>query len=78
MSLAYNSYSHDELVQSSLHKSELVYFIHYGGVAVCEPTCFSEPILVYGPGTIINLYQVLMDETLQFDYKALCPSAFNA
>ena len=44
------------MLQSSMYECEQVYFIYAGGVAVCEPTCFNEPLLVYGPGTVINLY----------------------
>ena len=45
--------------------------ISNGGIAVCEATCFKEPILIYGKGAAINLYQVIMNTQLEFQYVAV-------
>ena len=42
-----------------------------GGVAVCESTCFLEPIMIYRKGFVINLYQTLLGKTLDFKYVAV-------
>ena len=40
-------------------------------MAVCESTCFGEPILVYGKGAVINLYQLVIKKQLPFTYMAV-------
>ena len=42
-----------------------------GGVAVCEATCFKEPILVYKRGNVFNLYQALMGQRLDYEFVAV-------
>ena len=56
VNLIYKSYRHEEIIQSSKSVCDEVFFIKTGAVAVCEPTCYQEPIVVYGPGSFINLY----------------------
>ena len=46
-------------------------------MAVCEPTSFSEPILVYGKGAVINLYNVILQDTLNFKYVAVGDNSFK-
>ena len=53
-----NAYCHD------------IYFIREGGVAVFEPTCYSETILIYEKGTVLNVYQVLMNVSLEIAFRA--------
>ena len=47
-------------------EAEEIYLIHSGGIAVIEPTSFREPILIYGKGGAINIYNVVMNDTLNF------------
>ena len=46
-------------------------------MAVCEPTSFSEPILVYGKGSVVNLYNVILQDTLNFKYVAVSDNSFK-
>ena len=55
----------------------MIYFVSNGGVAVCESTCFAEPILIFSKGAIINLYQVLMDRRLPFSLVATSADRFK-
>ena len=54
-----------------------VFLVAKGAVAVCESTCFAEPILVYGKGAVINLYNVILDDKLDFDYVAVQADSFK-
>lgn len=45
-------------------------------MAVCEPTCYEEPIVVYRKGTVFNTYQLLLEVTLQFSFKAISSKSF--
>lgn len=45
--LRYNQFEHGQTIQSSGYESDDIYLIMSGGVAVTEPTCFKEPILIY-------------------------------
>ena len=79
VSLSYKSFLLNEIIQSANSHCFSVYFITKGGVAACEPTSFREPICVYGPGSFINMYQVILDTSLELDFKAveessLCPA----
>lgn len=65
------------MLQEPNHDNGLVYFIQRGGVAVCEPTSFSDPILIYGKGGVINLYNVVLNDTLNFKFVAVSESFFN-
>lgn len=47
-----------------------MYLVSQGGVAVCEATCFAEPILIYTKGAAINLYQIIMSRRLPFSFIA--------
>ena len=64
VSLSYKAFMHNKLVQSPNELGNDVYFIKSGGVAICETTSYLEPILVYPKGSVINLYQVFMNEPL--------------
>ena len=48
-----------------------IFLVRKGAVAVCESTCFAEPFLVYGKGAVINLYNAILDDKLDFNYIAL-------
>ena len=54
-----------------------MYLIKSGYVAVCESTCYQEPVLVYGKGAVFNLYQILMDQTLPFTFVSVCDKEFS-
>ena len=55
-SLSYKSFEHNQMIQTSKAFCDNVYFICKGNVVVCEPTCYEEPIIVYGKGTVFNSY----------------------
>ena len=59
--LSSKSFFDDQLIQSANAFCHDIYFVVKGGVAVCEPTCYQEPILVYREGAVLNVYQVLLD-----------------
>lgn len=48
-----------------------------GAVAVCETTEFEEPILVYRRGTLFNLYEILLEAKLPFNYRAIGEDEFQ-
>ena len=54
-----------------------IFLVRKGAVAVCESTCFAEPILVYGKGAVINLYNAILDDKLDFDYVAVQADSFK-
>ena len=51
--------------------------VYSGGVAVCESSCFEEPILIYGKGSVFNLYQVIMNQKLEFKFVAVAEDSFK-
>ena len=77
VSLSYRSMEHNQVIQSPNYASENAYFIMRGAVAICEPTCYQEPILVYGAGAFFNFYQILVGTTLNFSFKALSSSYYK-
>ena len=56
ISLQYNVFYQGEVFLHQQYDCHVVYFVRSGYVAVCESTCYQEPILVYGEGAVINLY----------------------
>ena len=75
--LTFQRFRHGVKIQSAQYDAEEVYFVNKGGIAVSEATCYSEPLLIYGEGSVINLYQILMNETLQFDYLTISSCSFD-
>ena len=75
--LTYNFYEHGQVIQSAYADCEEIFLVSKGGIAICEPTCYSEPILVYGVGGIVNMYQILMDQDQMFKLVAVCQSYMN-
>ena len=69
--LGYHKFVHGQVIQSQNHEADEVYFITSGSVAMCESTCFSEPVVIYTKGNVINLYQVILDKRLNFKYVAM-------
>ena len=65
------------MVQSANAYCDQVYFIRSGGIAICEPTAYQEPILVYGKGSVVNMYQVIMDEPLNLSLYAVCDGSYQ-
>ena len=59
------------MISQGLFNATESYFLIRGGVAVCESTCYNEPIVVYGPGSMILMYQALYDHPLHVDYLAI-------
>ena len=51
--------------------------MYTGGVAVCEPTSFGEPIMIYRKGAVINLHAVMFDVNTMFRYVAVSEGSFN-
>ena len=70
VSFAHQTRHCGEVVQHGDKHSFDIYIIWEGSVAVCENTEFREPIMVYKKGTAFNIYQILMDVKLPFDYRA--------
>ena len=54
-----------------------IFLVAKGAVAVCESTSFAEPFLVYGKGAVINLYNAILDDKLDFNYIALQADSFK-
>ena len=46
-------------------------------VVVTETSEFEEPILVYPKGSLFNLYQILMNVRLPFNYRAAGKDEFD-
>ena len=65
------------MVQSANAFCDQVYFVRSGSIAICEPTAFQEPILVYGKGSVVNMYQVIMDEPLNLSFYAVCDESYQ-
>ena len=47
-------------------------------MAVTEETEFQEPIVVYTTGQAFNLYQIMMDTQLPFNYRAIWPDEYSS
>lgn len=75
--MAYNNFEHGQIIQSNMFECDEIHFISKGGVAVCESTCFGEPLLIYKTGAVINLYQVMMKQSLDFTFKAVSSDNFT-
>ena len=71
VSLDYKRFDHDMPIARYKFSAQECYFIVKGGVAVCETSCYSEPINVYGPGAFILVYQLLLEAPLDLDYIAV-------
>ena len=69
--MTYNSLDHGQVIQSPNHDIDQVYFIVKGGVAVCEPSCFNEPIVMYQRGNVFNLYQNILGVRLPYEFVAV-------
>ena len=54
-----------------------IFLVAKGAVAVCESTSFAEPFLVYGKGAVINLYNAILDDKLDFNYVAVQADSFK-
>ena len=76
VSFAYRKLHAGQIVQYGGQESTDMYIVWDGAVAVCEMTEFNEPILVYPKGTAINIYQILMETELPFDYRAVGDDEF--
>lgn len=74
--LHYNSIEFGVVIQTPFYDCDEVYLIHSGGVAVCEASCYGEPILIYGKGAVINLYEVMMNKKLEFKYVSVREDTF--
>ena len=61
VSLQYKSFEHNQLIQSGHAYCHDIFFIRDGSVVVFEPTCYGETILTYEKGTVLNVYQVMLD-----------------
>ena len=46
-------------------------------MAICEPTSFTDPILIYGSGAVINLYNVIFEDTLNFKFIAVSDVCYH-
>ena len=71
MSSSYNFYNHGYVIQTPKYDCSEIHMVYTGGVAVCESSCFEEPILIYGPCSVFNLYQVIMNQKLERVVKGL-------
>ena len=65
-----------EVIQYGSHDYTDMYIVWKGCVIVTELTEFNEPLTVYHKGTAFNLYQIMMDKKLPFDYRAICEDEF--
>ena len=54
-----------------------MFIVWEGAVAVTEATEFEEPICIYTKGSVINLYQIMMDDELPFNYHAVWPDEYS-
>lgn len=77
VSLAYRKFYAGQIVQRGGHPIDEIYIIWKGQVVVTEQSEFAEPILVYQRGTVFNLYQVLMETDLPFNYIAAAEDEFQ-
>ena len=65
------------MVQLGAQEAFEMMIVWDGHIAVCEETEFEEPILIYGKGTAFNVYQILMDDTLPVNYRAIREDEFS-
>lgn len=77
ISLRYKTFFHNSWIKRGRCSGSEAYFIMRGGVAICENTCFNEPITVYRPGAFILMYEILMDDPQVFDYLAIAKDSHN-
>ena len=75
--LRFNCFNHGQTIQSPMFECEEMHFVQTGGIAVCESSCFREPILVYCKGAVINLYQILIQQKLDFEFLAVSKDSFK-
>ena len=54
-----------------------MYIVWSEPIIVAEITEFGEPILLYQKGTVFNLYQILMDVHLPFNYRVVGEDEFD-
>ena len=59
------------MIQTPNYEGEEVHFLYSGGVALCEPTSFGEPIVIFRPGAVMNLHAIMFEENLRFKYVAV-------
>ena len=45
---------------------------------MCESTCYSEPILIYGEGAVVNMYQVMMRKKHMFKLVTVSEQFFES
>ena len=76
VSFAYRKMHAGQIIQYGNQESTDMYIVWQGAVAVCEMTEFNEPIVVYPKGTAFNIYQILMETELPFDYRAVGDDEF--
>ena len=77
VSFAYRKIHAGMMVQKSDWEFSELFIVWHGAVAVCETTEFHEPVLIYERGSVFNLYQLLMDVELPFDYRAVWPDEYS-
>ena len=77
VSMTFRYFTHGQTIQSAKYECQEIYLVKSGGIAVCEPTCFSEPILIYGKGSAVNLYQCLLNCRLEFCYIAVAQESYK-
>ena len=71
VSFSYRTYLAGEIMQRADQESFEIWVVWENAIAITEPTEFEEPILIYTKGAIVNLYQIMMDTTLPFNYRAI-------
>ena len=76
VNMSYHNFEHGQTIQSAKYECQEIYFVKQGGIAVCEPTCFGEPILIYGKGAAINLYQCILSCRLEFCFIAVSSDTY--
>ena len=77
VSFAFRKVYAGEVLQYAQQESFELFIVWQGAVAVCETTQFQEPVVLYERGTVFNLYQLMMDTTLPFDYRAVWPDEYR-
>ena len=77
VSFSYRTYLAGEVVQRGDQETFEIGIVWDGNIVCVEQTEFGEPILVYMKGAIINLYQIMMDTALPFDYRAIGEDEFS-
>ena len=46
-------------------------------MAICEPTSFTDLILIYGPGAVFNLYNGIFKDILNFKFIAVDDNSYH-